>query len=315
MARVAATNASCDAETIEIRTADGHALRADVREPDTANAAGVAILAHAMFARRTEFERPRGRSLVDLFAERGYRTIAFDFRGHGDSGPGAAQGGDWSYDDLVRSDLPAVAACARARWEKLPLVVAGHSFGGQIALASQGTGALDADALVVIGANVWMRSLEPSRARWLMKRAVVKTAHALCQKRGYFPARALGLGSDDASSRVMASIERCMREGRWTSDDGKVDYGALLASIRVPVATVSSRGDPLLCHPHCARAMVARVSGPRLSENLARSDDGSPPPGHTSLVTSDRVRDMYRRVLAWLDSQPGRLAKSNILLI
>ncbi len=290
-------------ETIEIHTADGHALRADVREPETNDAVGVAILAHAIFSRRTEFERPKGRGLVDLFADRGYRTITFDFRGHGDSGPGAAEGADGSYDDLVRSDLPAVAACARARWEKIPLVVVGHSLGGQIALASQGSGALGADALVVIAANVWLRSIENSRKRWLMKRALTKMTDAICRRRGYFPARAFGLGSDDESARTIASLVRCARDGRWTSDDGMSDYGALVGSIRVPVATVSSYGDRLLCHPKCAEAMVARVSAPRLSKRVARSDDGSSPPDHMGLVTSPNVREVYRCVLGWLESR------------
>src|SRR5258706_5985265 len=116
-----------EGESIEIHTRDGRALRASVREPERARGEspkmeGVVVLAHAMMARRVEFERPRGRGLARFFAARGWRTIAFDFRGHGDSGAGAAEGGSWTYDDLVKHDLPAVVECARARVRKAKVI-------------------------------------------------------------------------------------------------------------------------------------------------------------------------------------------------
>ena len=71
--------------------------------------------------------------LAQLFSAEGWRTIAFDFRGHGESTlrEGAR---DWGYDDLVRWDLPAVVACARARSDHKPVVVVGHSLLGRVAL-------------------------------------------------------------------------------------------------------------------------------------------------------------------------------------
>ncbi|MEO6420812.1 MAG: alpha/beta fold hydrolase, partial [Polyangiaceae bacterium] len=140
--------AEVDVESIEVHTEDGHALRAYVREP-SAKCIGVAVLAHAMFARSSQFERPHGRGLARFLAEQGWRTVAFDFRGHGDSGPSASSGGRWTYDDLVRRDLPCVVDCARARQKRgEKVVVIGHSLGGHVAMAAQGLGILDADAVV-----------------------------------------------------------------------------------------------------------------------------------------------------------------------
>jgi predicted alpha/beta hydrolase len=288
-------------ETIEVRTADGQTLFADVREP-ASKARGIAVLAHAMFARRTTFTRPAEGSLAELFSRSGYRTIAFDFRGHGDSEPTAGDGGSWSYDDLVRSDLPTVVACAKGRWSGLPLVVVGHSLGGNVALASQGLGVLGADALVVVATNMWTRRHETSLRRWMAKRALMEAFDVVCRKRGYLPARALRIGSDDESARYMAALIRCVRHGRWTSDDGRDDYADLTSRIAVPVAVVASKGDRLFCRPECAERMVEKIRGPRLIERVERSDDGSAPPGHMGLVTSGRVREVYRRVIEWLAS-------------
>ncbi len=175
-------------EAIEIHTSDGVALRASVLpRADHAPAVGTAVLAHAMFARRGEFVKPAGQSLADHLRAAGYSVVAFDFRGHGES---AGRDRGWTYDDLVARDLPAVVECARAR-EDGRLVVIGHSLGGHVALASQGLGLARADAIVCVAANVWLRSLERSRLRWLAKRVIAEVGSRAVARLGRMPARAI----------------------------------------------------------------------------------------------------------------------------
>lgn len=289
-----------DAETIEIHTRDGHALRATVREPARGTKLeGVAVLAHAMMARRVEFERPRGGGLARFLQERGWRTVAFDFRGHGDSGPGAADGATWTYDDLVQRDLPAVVDCARARSDAKVIVV-GHSLGGHVALASQAMGLLGADAIAMFGSNVWVRSLEPSRGRWLAKRVIARGIEEVCARRGYFPTRALGLGSDDeASAYMLVNACRAVREGRWRSDDG-FDYLEALRDLRVPVRSIASDGDRINCHPACAQALVARVGGAYVFDRIREADDGGAAPGHMEMVTTEASKSAWTRLENWM---------------
>ncbi len=289
------------AETVEVRAPDGHTLFADVHPPRGRRPRGIALLAHAMFARRTSFARPRGRSVADVFREAGYVTLTLDFRGHGDSGPGAESGASWSFDDLVRHDLPVVAECARAQLGDLPLVVVGHSLGGNVALAAQGLGLLGADALVLVATNMWTRRDEPSLRMWAMKRAVVEALYGLARRKGYVPARALRIGSDDEPLRYFETLVRCVRRGRWTSEDGRHDYAELAANVRVPVATVSSDGDRLFCTPGCAERMAKNVRGERLSIRLTEADGGGRPPGHMGIVTSGAALSAYRSVVGWLD--------------
>jgi predicted alpha/beta hydrolase len=294
-------------ETIEIRASSGQTLIADVREPARGEAVGVVVLAHAMFARRTTFARPEGDGLADFLRGLGQRTVAFDFRGHGDSGPRASEGASWSFDDLVRVDLPAVVACARDRWGELPIIVLGHSLGGNVALASQGLGALGADALVLVAANMWRRAHEPSLARWLAKRATMEALDLACRRRGYLASRALRIGSDDECARYLAALTRCVRLGTWTSDDGGDDYDALTSRVAVPVVTVSSAGDRLFCVPECAERATLRVAGPRLSLRVSRDDAGGSPPGHMGIVTGARVRRVYARAMEWVSLALGKL--------
>jgi predicted alpha/beta hydrolase len=290
-----------NAEPIDIRTTDAWSLRAEVHEPER-DAIGTAVLSHAMMARRSEFDRPPGGGLTRFLVERGWRTIAFDFRGHGDSLPSPRQGANFGYDDLVARDLPAVHAFARSRGgrRKRPVVLVGHSLGGHAGLAAQAVGLVAFDAVVAIATNVWVPELEPSRARWLVKRASLAAAAAVCRRVGRFPARALRMGSDDEPRAYFEDFERFARTGTWSSADGTVDYLSSLARVRVPVLQVVSEGDRIQCVPECGARFIARCGGQKQVIRIARSDDGGPPPDHMALVTARRAPSAWERIETWM---------------
>jgi predicted alpha/beta hydrolase len=289
--------------SLDLRTSDGWSLRADVYAPPRTlgEPAGIVVLAHAMMARRSEFDRPKGAGLARFLAARGFRVVAFDFRGHGDSEPLPARGGSYAYDDLVARDLPTVCAFARTRVRRgKPVFVLGHSLGGHVALAAQGSGAIAVEGIVCVGAAVWIRRLEPSARRWWCKRAVASSILRVTRRVGRFPARALRLGSDDEARSHIEDIARFVREPRWTSRDGLVDYWASLANVRVPVIQVVSDGDFLECAPVCGVRFVAACGGPHEVIQIGRADDGGPPPSHMGMVTSGQVPSVWRRVDAWM---------------
>lgn len=278
-------------EEIEIRTEDGVALRGVVDDPSEGVAlVGTCVLAHAMFARKTSFGRRDRPGLAHALAQKGFRTVAFDFRGHGDSAlsPGAAE---WGYDDLVRFDLPAVVSAARARDEGRPVIVVGHSLGGHVALAAQGTGRIQASAIVGVAANVWLGALDPSLVRRVAKRVIASASMRAIDRIGRVPARALRLGSDDASAKYMRDLFRTAREGRWSSADGEEDYLASLANVTVPVANVLGDRDRLMCHPRAGEAFVRRCAGPTA---FFTADAG-----HMDLVTSTRHHHVVLEAVTW----------------
>lgn len=281
-------------EDLEIRTTDGTSLRATVREPpEGVPFAGTCVLAHALFARRTSFDHPKRPGLAAALASLGFRTIAFDFRGHGESRPPARSA--WGYDELVASDLPSVVACARARGNDAPVIVLGHSLGGHVALASQGAGYLQADGVVVVASTVWVDTLEPSRVRSVAKRAVLLAMNEASRRVGFFPARALRIGSDDASRRFVGDLARFVARDSWTSRDGRIDYLAGLSDVRVPVCAIASHGDRVICPPDVAEAFARRCAGPVRFVAIDRSDDGGAPPGHMGVVTSTRALATMKR--------------------
>jgi alpha-beta hydrolase superfamily lysophospholipase len=290
-----------DAE-VEIRTTDGVALRAHTWTPAAfAKSRGALVLSHAMFAHKSEFARA---GFAAHFAHRGFDVCAFDFRDHGDSvggGPDAPPArSPASYDDLVRSDLPEVVRAVRLRTDG-PLIVVGHSLGGHVAAAASGLGLLDADGLVLVGANMWLRRFEPSVARWRAKVAVAHATLAITRAAGRMPARRLRIGSDDAGARLIAAVFRPVTHGAWRSDDGRVDYAEALARVTVPVLAVVSDGDALMCHPHCGARFARTTAGTHEVFRIARADDGGPAPDHMGMLTTRGSSSAWLAIERFLD--------------
>jgi predicted alpha/beta hydrolase len=281
-------------ESIEVRTADGVALRATLQEPRRAR--GTAVLLHGMFARRAAFDA----GLADALGSAGWRTVALDFRGHGESGKAASAGGQWTYDDLVEHDLPAVTSSARARW-KGPLVVVGHSLGGHVALAAHGAGVIDCDAICTVTSNVWLPQFEPSRLRWQAKRAAGEFIAAMVRARGYFPARQMRLGTDDESAGTMNALVRAIRTGRWCSEDEGRDYERGLSSIRIPVMAVATTKGRLDCVPECVERMLARCGGTKDFRLVARDDDDGPAPDPMGLITGPKSKHVWRTISDFIE--------------
>lgn len=281
-------------EELEIHTADGVALRAVMDDPpDGVALAGTCVLGHAMFARKTSFGRRDRPGLAQALSAAGFRTIAFDFRGHGDS-----NASDYGYDDFVRFDLPAVVSAGRARGEGLPVIVVGHSLGGHVALASQGARHLTADAIVGIAANVWHPALERSVVRRALKRVIASASVRAAARIGRVPARALRLGSDDASLRYIDDLFRITRRSAWKSADEKDDYLASLANVTIPVANVVGTRDRLMCHPGAGEAFLRLCAGPTAFY--------SAPAGHMDLVTSSRHHGVLLEAVRWAAREATR---------
>jgi predicted alpha/beta hydrolase len=300
MSRVPFVPAPRPVESLDVRTADGWSLRVDVRR-SLAAPIGVAVLAHALMARRSEFDRPAGAGLGSFLAERGWRVVSFDFRGHGDSAPRVRDGGTFGYDAFVTGDLPAICEFARSEVGRgLPVVVVGHSLGGHVALAAQGTGTIYADAVATLAATMWLRQLDPSRLRWWTKRATVEAMLALARRVGYFPARAIRLGSDDEPRALIEDIAQVVRSEVWTSANGRIDYLSSLSQVRVPVMQILSENDKFECDAESGTRFAERCGARPKIVRVTRADDGGEPPTHMGLVTNGKVRGVWNQLERWL---------------
>ncbi len=271
---------------------DGWALAVQSYAPPD-EPVGVVVAGHAMMCDQRTLDRPRGAGLASVMSAAGLQVYGFDVRGHGQSGPRAAQGGRWSYEDIVEGDVPAMVAWARLRHPDLPLAVVGHSLVGHAALLWLGQNPeARVDAVLALAPNLWTRSLEPDAREWWRKRATMEVWARITRAFGYFPARKLGQGTDDeALDYVLDFVRYARSSGIFRAADG-VDYLAGLARVRPPVLAFVGSRDDHFCRPDSCRRFLAPI--PHHELRVVEGAD------HMSLVVGEAYRGVWETGARWL---------------
>jgi predicted alpha/beta hydrolase len=269
---------------VSATTSDGvalHVTRVAARGPRR----GTVLCLHAMMTDGRYF-----RAFAAALAEDGHDVLVADFRGHGRSQPLP----DWSFDDLVELDLPAiVTACASAAsCSTSDLVLLGHSLGGLVSTAALGTGRIPSPRLLVLAStSVWLPGPNGPFAR----RAVMGVYRAAAQLLGYAPIRRLRVGTADEAATYVRQLTGWAQSARWTSLRG-VDYTASAETITTPVLPFCGAGD-WMCTPRDAAAFLGhlpctaelRVVGTRRGDALD--------PDHFQLFTRDELTPMWHELV------------------
>jgi predicted alpha/beta hydrolase len=277
-----------------------------LRVPAEGPSRGIALLAHAMMVDRRSMDRPSGDGFASYLARAGWEVYLLDVRGHGASGPRVEEGGSWTYDDIVQRDLPAALSAVRKREGKEPVIVVGHSLCGHASPAAEGCGfyTRPPDAHVLLSANMWLPSLEPSWWRRRKKAFTTWLASVLSRLFGRFPSRLIRMGPADEPRVYMDDIRRFWREDRWGSKDGQHDYLQGMKGVAGPVLSLVGAGDKLLAHPTGAANWAGHLGPERVDFRVLRRGLYGLPfdPDHMSLVTDLRARPVWDEIIRWMNS-------------
>jgi alpha-beta hydrolase superfamily lysophospholipase len=234
--------------TSEARTADGVTLHLD-RVPAAGSRRGTVVCLHAMMTDGRYFGARRENAFAHALAARGLEVIVADFRGHGLSVPPRAGKDNWSFDDLVELDLPAIVAASGE--DPRELAILGHSLGGLAASAAIATARIPPPRVLVLAAtSVWL-------GETLARRALMAGYRTITRVAGKAPIRALRAGTADEAALYVEQLTGWARARRWTSLRG-VDYLAQLSAIDVPTHAYAGTGD-WMCRPADADAIARRI--------------------------------------------------------
>ncbi len=275
-------------------TVDGVTLKIDRVRPPSGQPRGAIICLHAMMTDGRYFGARKGKaSFAHVLAREGFEVFVPDFRGHGRSQPPSAKRDDWSFDDLVELDLPAiVAACARAAaCSASELVLLGHSLGGLVSTAALGTGRIPSPRLLVLAAtSVWLSG--PSGP--LARRAVMGVYRAATQLLGYAPIRRLRVGTADEAASYVKQLTGWASSARWTSLRG-VDYTASAETITTPVLPLCGAGD-WMCTPRDASAFTGHLPCAAKLRVVGTRRGDAIDPDHFELFTRDELLPMWHEL-------------------
>jgi predicted alpha/beta hydrolase len=222
------------AQAIRITAADGFAVAATEFSPAGAPRA-VVVINSATAVRRRYYER-----FALYLASHGFAVVTYDYRGIGDSAPPRLRGFRASMQDWGELDQPAVLAHARAWQPQIPLLLIGHSVGGQIFGLLRDPHQVARVLMVAAQHNYWglwrWRERYVLWALWTLFMPV--TSRAL----GYFPSRAIGLGENLPRDVALDWARWCRSPGALVQAIGG-DAADRFAQYRGPILALSFEDD------------------------------------------------------------------------
>ncbi len=292
----------CAQDEISARTVDGVTLRIDRVRPPTGRTRGAVVCLHAMMTDGRYFgarkgERDGSDAFAHVLAREGFEVFVPDFRGHGRSQPPSANSDDWSFDDLVELDLPAInSACATAAGcRATDLVLLGHSLGGLVSTAAIATSRIPSPRLLVLAAtSVWL----PGPRGPLVRRAIMGAYRASALLLGHAPIRRLRVGTADEAATYVHQLTGWSASGRWTSLRG-VDYTAAAEAVATPVVPLCGAGD-WMCTPRDAAAFLGHLPQASPLRVVGTAHGDALDPDHFQLFTRAELAPMWHELAARL---------------
>ncbi|HEY5925104.1 MAG TPA: alpha/beta fold hydrolase [Kofleriaceae bacterium] len=283
-------------EELGTRAADGVTIRVD-RVPAQGERRGAVVCLHAMMTDGRYFGARRDGSFAAALSQSGLDVYVADFRGHGHSVPPYAGEGDWSFDDLVELDLPAilnlVSEASSTRVEDIAIL--GHSLGGLVACAALGTGKIRQPRVLVLAAtSVWL-------GETTSRRAIMAAYRGVTALFGRAPIRAARLGTADESASYVGQLTSWAMQGRWTSMRG-VDYMVALEAITTPTFAFTGATD-WMCKPFDAEAIAKRIRTCEPLRIVGKQYGDRLNPDHFQLFTRPELTKLRSEVIAKLTAE------------
>ncbi|TVQ48716.1 MAG: alpha/beta fold hydrolase [Gammaproteobacteria bacterium] len=232
-------------------------------------------------------------------AARGFSTLTFDYRGTGASRPDRLRGFAASFLDWAELDL--AAAVAAMQGGKGPVLVVGHSFGGQAygllpnpdqvqGLYTFGTGA---------GWHGWMPRLESLRVRALWHVVIP----VLTRSRGYLPMSWAGMG-EDLPLGVARQWRRWCSFPRYFFDDPELADAmhARFSAVRTPVVAANALDDRWIPPPAREAFMAGYQQAPYRAVDIDPAPYGGL--GHMGYFRA-RAEPLWCDVIDWAGALAG----------
>lgn len=289
-------------ERVSLVTGDGRALAAAFYHPDEAPLAQVVV--HGATAVPMAYYR----QFAAYLAERGYRTLVYDYRGVFESAVGHPREDDASMTDWFTFDAPAAVRTLDARAPDLPLFAVGHSFGGQIAAALPGV--RTPDALVTTGAQrgYWVPFPKSEWPRLVLTWYVL--VPVLTGALGYLPRRA-GLGAD-VPRGVVREWARWCRTPEYFLDDHP-ELAERMAAYRGRLLALSVTDDDFAPEEN-VRWLIEKHTGASVEHlRFAPSDIGVRRFGHFGFFRPEQRETVWPEIVGHFDETLGVGARPRAL--
>ena len=322
-------------EEARVRCADGWELAVHARRATERRFAEPVLLCHGLAANRYTFDFEPPYSLAHALAEAGFDCFTVEWRGTGRSRtpPRGRAGTDFTVDDHVRHDGPALLDWALRQTGAPRAFWVGHSLGGLIGYGvAQGHEAARLAGLVALGSPVFFK-FEPFmrvllslgvRASWRGRLRQEWASAGLAPFLGYLTLPLSDLVANarhipprlqrqlfanmitSVSRKVLLQFQDWITHDALRSFDRTTDWRAGIGGLRLPLLVLGGSADRLAPPQNVhAQAELARAGGaPDVTEHVFGTDRGDRMDyGHGDLLFGEGApREVYPVVRAWLEA-------------
>lgn len=228
-------------EAIQLTTNDGVAIAA-TRYPSQGKPRAVVVLAAAMGVKQ-DFYKP----FAEFLAEQGMAVLTFDYRGMGQSVPPqfrkSLRGFDADLFDWAEKDYNTALLAAKNWHGDVPLLIVGHSLGGQLPGLLPDNHLVDGILTVATGSGYWRENApQLKRFVWFMWYFAVPVYTRLF---GYFPGKKVKKVGDLPKGVIYQWSKWC-RNPHYVSDEHGNPLRTGFEKIRVPLLSMSFTDDEMM---------------------------------------------------------------------
>jgi predicted alpha/beta hydrolase len=285
-------------QPFELHARDGRGLAAHwfAAESTAGTRRGVILLNGATGFPQTFYFR-----LAQYLAERGYDTLAYDYRGMGSSAPRDLASETARMSDWGLLDMPAALDVAAQRAQGLPVITLGHSIGGQFVGLLPNHALARAHVQIATSVGYWRWEGAPFRylAWWFWH----VHGPVLLALKGYVPS-----GGGWAGLALPRGIYEewrrwCLRPGHFGPDLATYLSDNFFADIRVPLLSVGFTDDPIATRRTVDAINEFFPNVTRESRWYSPKELGVKRIGHEGFFSSRHRDSLWRPVADWIDAR------------
>jgi predicted alpha/beta hydrolase len=272
-----------------VEASDGHKFDLLVEAPPDPH--GVLLFMCALGVEASYYE-PFAKAL----SRKGIMAAICDLRGNGTSSLRPRREVDFGYREIVEHDIPAAVKVVVEESPGIPLLLGGHSLGGQLAMLHVAATRPPIEAMVLVACAI------PYYRNWSGKsRAFIQLLSrvfpVLGSLLGYVPGHRFGFGGIEART-LMRDWSHNARTARYEPIGSTFDYEAALADIEIDLVTVNVDGDAM-APPNAVDFLLDKVPGAKGVRIEAKLS--APKPGPSAHMRWARdPDDVVRAISDWL---------------
>ncbi len=285
-------------ETIELVTCDDVRLTGR-RFASSGRVKAVVVVPTAMGVAQ-DFYAP----FAQFLAGHGFATLTFDYRGMGRSVPAAyrrsLRGFNADLFDWAERDYNTALKNARAWYPDVPLLVVGHSLGGQLPGLLPDNHLIDGLMTVAAGNGYWPDNApQTKRVVWLMWFFAVPLCTRLF---GYFPGKKLRMVGDLPKGVIYQWAKWCRTPHYFIDAAGKPMHDGF-EKLRMPMLSLSFTDDEMMSRRSIDSLLGFYKNAQLERRYIAPQEIGAPRIGHFGFFRPQFQATLWQQALAWLEAR------------